>query len=194
MENNAMTGTNKLANRILSDAQADAEKTRAEAMASVAAIHSECEAKVAALSAEHAQKRDAAVANTIDGCRTRASIDGRKAALAKRRAVIEQAFAAAYAAMLTMDGDARAAILSRVLEREADGGETIVASAADRAILERLIAQQAGKRLTLSSDQAALDGGFLLLGDGYEKNCSFASILAEIRADEETNVAKLLFQ
>lgn len=193
METNAMTGTNKLASRILQDARADAEKTLADALASVASMQDACEVRIREMAADHRQRRDAAVKNTIDGCRTRASIDGKKAALAKRREVIERAFADAYAAMLRLDDSARAAILSRVLDAETDGGETIVPAAADRAVMERLLDARKEKALSLSIDNAEIDGGFLILGSGYEKNCSFASILAEVRSDEETNVAKLLF-
>ena len=193
METNAMTGTNKLAERILSDARADAKKTLADAMASVASIQRESEARIREMADGYRDRRDAAVKNAIDGCRTRASIDGKKAALQKRREVIERAFSEAYAAMLRLDDASRAAILSGILDTETDGGETIVPARSDRAVLRELIAQRSGKGLLLSDDDAEIDGGFLLLGSGYEKNCSFAAILAEIRSDEETNVAKLLF-
>ena len=49
------------------------------------------------------------------------------------------------------------------------------------------------KKLSLSGKSAGIDGGFILLGDGYEKDCSFQSLLATVRDEEETAVYQLLF-
>jgi hypothetical protein len=49
------------------------------------------------------------------------------------------------------------------------------------------------KRLSLSDKDAAIDGGFVLLGEGYEKDCSFRSLLSVVRGEEETAVYQLLF-
>lgn len=47
--------------------------------------------------------------------------------------------------------------------------------------------------LTLSDQDAPFDGGFLLVGRGYEKDCSFRAVLSALRDAEETAVANLLF-
>ena len=46
----------------------------------------------------------------------------------------------------------------------------------------------------LSDRDADAEAGFLLLGDGYEKDCSMKAILRELRDAEETNVATILFR
>lgn len=125
METN-MNGANKLAERILSDARADAERTLSEARASADALRRESEARLQALSADYAAKREAAANALVEGSRTRASLDARKAALAKKRAVIDEAFVRAYQDMCALDVTARGAICRRMLEAEAEGGETVV--------------------------------------------------------------------
>mgnify|MGYP003593416828 CR=1 FL=1 len=49
------------------------------------------------------------------------------------------------------------------------------------------------KNLTISANDAKIDGGFVLVGEGYEKDCSFRSLLSEVRESEETAVYQLLF-
>ena len=62
-----------------------------------------------------------------------------------------------------------------------------------RAALAAIIAAMPEKKLTLSMDDAAIDGGFVLQGEGYEKDCSFRSLLDTVREAEETAVYQLLF-
>ena len=54
-------------------------------------------------------------------------------------------------------------------------------------------AVQGASACTPSDTDAAIDGGFLLVGRSYEKDCSFRAILGMLRDSEETNVAGLLF-
>ena len=133
------TGTNKLAERIIADANALAEQTLTEANAGAMEIAAENVQKQNAVRADFQQKREAAVQSVLDGCKTRAAIDGKKAALQKKRAVIDAVFEEAYRAL------------------------------------------------------CALNGGFLLIGRGYEKDCSFRAVLSQLRDEEETAVANLLF-
>ena len=48
-------------------------------------------------------------------------------------------------------------------------------------------------KLTLSDQDAPCEGGFLLLGGSYEKDCSLNALMAELRLKEETNAARILF-
>ena len=64
---------------------------------------------------------------------------------------------------------------------------------ADRALLTMVLNGFAGAKVTLGPDDAPLDGGFMLVNAGYEKDCSFRSLLSTIRDAEETAVYQLLF-
>ena len=81
-----------------------------------------------------------------------------------------------------------------MLRAETEGGEAIVPAANDRKAIESIVADMPERKLKISKDNASFEGGFLLLAEGYEKDCSFASLLKQIRGEEETNVFKLLFQ
>ena len=189
----SISGTNKLAERIVTEAEAEAKATLEESGAANRAIMAQGEKAVAEKRAELTAKREAERAGILRGFQTRAALDGRKAALAKKRAVIDRAFSGAYQALLALDANKRGQICERMLRAEAEGGETIVPAANDRKAIESIVAAMPERKLKISKENASFDGGFLLLAEGYEKDCSFASLLTQIRGEEETNVYKLLF-
>ncbi|HWQ06351.1 MAG TPA: hypothetical protein VN453_03965 [Feifaniaceae bacterium] len=189
----SISGTNKLAERILGDAEAEAQKTLAEAEAAAGAIRAENERVLKALREELTIKRESAVKSLLDGFMTRAALDGRKSTLAKKRAIIDETFVSAYRALLKLDENQRARICERMLRAEAEGGETVVPAKADRKGIEQVLSGMKEKQLKLSEQDANIEGGFLLLSKSYEKDCSFRSLMNEVRQSEETSVAKMLF-
>jgi vacuolar-type H+-ATPase subunit E/Vma4 len=189
----SISGTNKLAERILGDAEAEAQKALAEAESAAGAIRAESERALKALREAHSIKREAAVKSLLNGFMTRAALDGRKSTLAKKRTIIDETFVGAYHAMLALDENQRKRICERVLRAEAEGGETVVPAKADRKGIEQVLSGMKDKQLKLSEQDANIEGGFLLLSKSYEKDCSFRSLMNDVRQDEETSVAKMLF-
>lgn len=193
MSTTSISGANKLAQRIVSEAEADARAAFEENVKALRDIRVQSDKAVSARRAELKSQLETAKKSLIGGYQTRATLDGKKDALKRKRAVIDAAFSRAYDAMLALDSESRKHICARMLEAEADGGETIVPAKADRAALESLVSAMPQKRLAVSKEDAKIDGGFVLLGDGYEKDCSFRSLLSVVRNDEETAVYQLLF-
>ena len=60
--------------------------------------------------------------------------------------------------------------------------------------LNAALAQSGRAPLTIAPADADITGGFILKAAGYEKNCSFAAVLREVRAAEESAVAGILFE
>lgn len=200
MANGNTAGTQKLVDRILSDAMADAQATKAQADETCRAILAGGKEQAAKLAEKNKAAREAAVAGILERSRTNAELEARKNLLAERRKVIDEAFAAAYEKMCALDADARVGICKKLLLEEADGGETVEAAAADRAALMALLPEinaaleAAGKApLKEGAEAADVAYGFVLVGEGYEKDCSFEAILRDARAVEETKVAGILF-
>lgn len=193
MEQGSNNSALKLKDRILDEARADAEKTAKDAQLAIEEQKAELEKRVTAIKADYAKKREQMVSSVLDGAKTRAAIDGRKAALGKKRLVIEKAFEETYQKMLSLSDADRKTVLKGVLSANAEGGECIVPAKRDRAILSALVSELADRKLTLSDEDANCECGCILRGKGYEKDCSFRSVLAEVRENEETVVSKLLF-
>ena len=193
MANAEVNHTNKLADRILQDARADAEKTMLSAEDDIRKINEELERKTSVFLAENESSRKAAVKSVIDGCLTRASLDGRKALLAQKRKVIDRTFDLAYKGLKELPESSKEFVYSSVIRKEAVAGDTIIPAAGERSILKNVITELSEMNLKLSDDSSFIDGGFLIQGNGYEKDCSLSSILSDLRVSEETNVAKMLF-
>ncbi len=194
MTNENLSGTGLLVQRILDDANQDARLSAEEARQTVEKLRADNEAAVAQKRAEYEKSRASAIQGVIDGCRTRASIEGRKATLGRKREIIDEVFERAYQALLELDDEARGAVCRRMLLAEAAEGETVLPAVADRGAIQVCIEKGIVKNLRLDEHDAPYAGGFRLVGEGYEKDCSFASLIRELRDMEETAVAGLLFQ
>ena len=89
-------------------------------------------------------------------------------------------------------GPRREAILLALLKKEAAQGDAVLPAKQDRDLIAALL-PQVPQKLTLSEEDAPYEGGFLLRGGSYEKDCSLNALMAELRLNEETNAARLLF-
>ena len=182
----------KLIERILGEAEADASAARDKAAESCRAVVADCEKKIAERAGIAAVSRDTAVKGVLDGARTRAELDGRKETLSVRRRMLDEAFAAAAKELNALTGPRREAILLALLQKEAAQGDAVLPAKQDRDLIRRLL-PQASVALTLADEDAPFEGGFLLRGGSYEKDCSLNALMAELRLAEETNAARILF-
>ena len=182
----------KLIGRILGEAEADASAARDKAAESCRAVEADCQKKIAERADLAAAARDAAVKGVLDGARTRAELDGRKETLGVRRRILDEAFAAAAKELNALTGPRREAILLALLRKEAAAGDAVLPAKGDRAIIQKLL-PQVPLALTLDEKDAPSEGGFLLRGGSYEKDCSLDALMAELRLAEETNAARILF-
>ena len=182
-----------LIDRILADAKEAADKALADAEASCRSIRESRDAEIAQKAEQFRKEREQKINVIKNGCRTRAELDGRKDTLRAKRALIDSVFAEAYGKMLALSEEKRAALFLSILKKESKANDVVVPAKADRAVVEQAI----GKlpfAVKLSDRDAEAEAGFVLLGDGYEKDCSMKAILRELRDAEETNVAGILFR
>ena len=179
----------KLIERILREAQLDADAANARAQENCQSILSSARRRAEEQAQQAAAARDTAVNGVLDGARTRAELEGRKQTLAMRRSLLDEAFLAGEQALNALSGQKRERLLRFLLESESAPGDEILPSSADRTAIEQLL--PAGR--TLSKWNAPYLGGFLIRGSSYEKDCSFAALMAQIRQEEEGNVSRILF-
>lgn len=197
---NGINNADKLLARILDDARGEAAKIEAQASAQAEEIRARAEREAAALAAETEARAQAAHDEAIEHAETAAQLEARKQALASRRMVLDEAFAAALKELCAMQGEAREVLLISMAAQEADGGETLRPARADEAgmaaVLQKAnakLAESGHAALTLGAVDESIVGGFTLAGRGYEKDCSFEAMLREARDRLEGGVAKRLF-
>ena len=182
-----------LIDRILADAKNAADKILDDAEASASGIRESRDAEIAKKAEQTERERKQQIGVILNGCRTRAELDGRKDTLRAKRTLLDSVFTETYHRMLAMSNENREALFSAILQREAKENDTVVPAKTDRGVLAATIARLPFS-VKLSDKDADAEAGFVLLGDGYEKDCSMKAILRELRDAEETNVANILFR
>lgn len=200
MANDLNNGAEKLVERILADARAEAEQAAAAAQAETEKIKELAVHDVQEAEQGFEARAKKAAEDILERSRTNAELDSRKYALRSKRAVMDEAFKAALDGLNALSGERRDGLLVALARENAMGGEAIAPAAADEARIKALLgdinaAVTADGRapLTLGEKAASIGGGFLLLGKGYEMNCSFEAMLGDVREAEESSVAKILF-
>lgn len=188
----ANASADNLIERILSEARETAEHILAEADKQCNDIRIDQEKRIA-LNAEALSKtRALQVKEILDGASTRARLEGQKEALADKRDLLNKAFDAAYQALCGQNSEELSKLFAAVLKKEAEKGDTVFTAEADREAVEKAILQS-GAEVTLAEENASCERGFILRGKSYEKNCSLKAVLDELRDNEETKVAEILF-
>ena len=182
-----------LIDRILADAKNAADKALADAEASCLSIRASRNAEIAKRAEQFQKEREQQINVIQNGCRTRAELDGRKDTLRAKRALLDSVFTEAYGKMLALPSEKRTALFLSILMREAKANDTVAPAKADRDAIAQAI-DKLPFAVKLSGENADAEAGFVLYGDGYEKDCSMKAILRELRDAEETNVARILFR
>lgn len=191
-----------IAKKIIDDARAQAAVTLADA-------NERAEQYKGRMDKETEQRRADAMKQAQVDCgelRERmlrmAELDQKKAQLAVKRELIDQAFGAALQKLQSMDVASKTVYFEKLIEENAMGDEELVVSAKDAEIftpgcLARINARLkgAGKpgAITLSPDRRETGGGFILKKSGKEVNCTFAAMISQIRPSLEAQVAQTLF-
>lgn len=181
--------------RILSDANAEAEAIAREAEEKAAAViaaassraekgrrDSEAEVKVRA---EDIFARKAAAAR----------LDAAKLLLAEKRRVLDGIYAAALRRLQALGEEECLALTSRLLKEYAEEEDEIVfAVGYPYAAAAAKLPVVAEKKLTISPVGADIDGGFLLRGRISDKDLSYGTLLAADRDAHQAEIAAELFK
>ncbi len=182
-----------LIDRILADAKEAADRILADAETSASGIRESRDAEIAKKAEQTERERKQQIGVILNGCRTRAELDGRKETLRAKRALLDGVFSEAYNRMLALPNEKREALFRSILQKEANENDVVAPAKVDREVLKRTISGLPFS-VKLAEKDADAEAGFILYGDGYEKDCSMKAILRELRDAEETNVAKILFR
>lgn len=185
---------------ILDSARAEAEAILAQAKAQAGAQAEAAGQEAARIAAEAQAKAEAARQDVLERSRTNADLEARKEALAKKRAVVEEAFGQALTKLCALGGQEREALLTKLLMENAEGGEAVSPAQADAGAMGGLLsgvnaelALKGKAALTMGPVREGIAGGFFLTGPSYELNCSFEALLRDLREAEVGGVAQILF-
>lgn len=187
--------------KILQDARAGAAQTLSEARQRAEKMRKDADAQLE-------QKRRELEEQTQQECKVlrdrmlrMAELDQRKALLAAKRDVIDEAFEVALGAMRVMGEDQQRAYNRRVLLEVAQGGEELIIAKNDEKLFDEAFIDSinqalatAGKApVTRSKQRRETGGGFILKKAGLEVNCTYFAMLSQFKSALEAEVAQMLF-
>ena len=198
-----MKGLDKITERILSEARADADAVIAEAKGQAEEIMKDYGAQASqAFEANLAQGKLDAESNADRKSRT-ARLQAKKDILSTKQELIDKAYAVAQEQLLAMSGDEYVRFLAdKACRASISGTEQIVLNEKDKAgIGEKVVAAAnaklaaAGKtaEMTLSGETADILGGLFLKRGDISVNCSIETLLSIGREDLDARVAGILF-
>lgn len=184
--------------RIISDAEAEAESIIAEAEKraadSIAAANERAGRSLAGTKAETAARAKA----LTDGKAATARLDCAKIELAEKRRAIDAAYDAALKSLIALDEKQSVALADRLLSEYAEKGDEIVFAANYKyasAVLKLDIVKEKALKFSTGemSGENRIEGGFILKGKISDKDTSYSALLAADREKHVSEVAAELF-
>ena len=193
----------KLRQKIVTDAEAEAGRIIEEGRAEVGKIKAEADAEVAGIASEFSRKAKAQAEEYIRRQVSLRELEARKAVLTEKGGLIDEIFAKALEELRARDRKGGYALTRELLLGAIEvGDEEIILSSEDRSAVGGTFAEdlnkelvKAGKRgeVKISSDTRDISGGFILRRGRAETNGSFGTLLAMLRDEIETEIAQILF-
>ncbi len=197
-----MNGIDRISQRILEDAQAEAARIIEEAEQRARSIK---DRKVKEVEKSNQKLHEENMAKAQERRRrmlSAAELEMKKETLAAKQQMIDEAMEKAKQAIMDMPKDEYRRVISKMLLESAQGHEEVVFSAADEERLDQSLIDQVnqelkeqGKKgeLKLSPERGEFEGGFILRSGGMEINNTFGAILRMSRNHLEARLAEILF-
>lgn len=197
-----MDGIDRISQRILDDAQAEAARIIEEAKQRARSIKDkrieEVEKNNQKLHEENMAKAQERKRRMLSA----AELEMRKEILAAKQHMIDEAMEKAKQAIMDMPKEEYCKIIFGMLLESAQGHEEVIFSTADKDRLDQslidqvnqaLIEQGKSGELKLSPERENFEGGFILRSGGMEINNTFGAILRMSRNHLEARLAEILF-
>ena len=193
-----MNGLDKIIARIEADTRAECDALAANAAENAAAILRDYQAQADAAARDSAQRAEAQAAEHLEHLNGSSQLACRQRVLAAKQQLIDEAFARAAQALAALPQADYIDLLAALAAENGSGDEELLLSAHDRetvgaAVVDAANAKKPGTAFRLSDETRDTGGGLVLRRGRVELNCSFTEKLRQLRQEESSAVAKLLF-
>ena len=188
-----MDGLDRITEKIISDAEAEAEavieRAQKQAMEIIAQAREHSE-ETSAVAMKEANERSEAMMSLAEGS---ARLDAGKVVLACKHGLIDRAFRLAKEKLSSLDEADYLQLLADYAKKASpEGSGELILSEKDRERIGKTLSQKTG--IALSEDTASIDGGFIHRDGSVETDCSLDAIIASYRNELSDAVAKVLFK
>lgn len=196
-----MAGLEKILGEIRAQADESVRKILEEAENEAKAIRDEAGKEAEGNAERHEREEKKRVEDRLNRKVSAAALKKRQMLLAEKQKLIGEVLETAKKSFVEMPEDKYFETMLGLVEKNAlsEPGQ-IRFNARDLGRLPRDFASKIentafkkGGRLTLSKDAADIDGGFLLIYDGIEQNCSISSMFETNAEELSDEIQKILF-
>ena len=193
-----MNGLDKIIARMESDIRAECDALAANAAENAAAIRRDYQAQADAAARDSAQRAQTQAAEHLEHLNGSSQLACRQRVLAAKQQLIDEAFARTAQALAALPQADYIDLLAALAAENGSGDEELLLSAHDRetvgaAVVDAANAKRPGAAFRLSDETRDTGGGLVLRRDRVELNCSFTEKLRQLRQEESSAVAQLLF-
>ena len=193
-----MNGLEKIVARMEADTQAACEALAASAAENAAAILRDCQAQADAAAQDSAQRAAAQAAAHLEHLNGSSQLACRQRVLAAKQQLIDEAFTRTAQVLTALPQAEYVDLLASLAAENGSGDEELLLSKTDRdavgaAVVEAANAKKPGAAFCLSEETRDTGGGLVLRRGRVELNCSFTEKLRQLRQEESSAVAQLLF-
>ena len=198
-----MPGAEKLIEKILSDAQRDAEAAWADVEAKKQALRDKTLREIERRKAEIERMADETIAENKKRMAAVYDLEYRKQLLAAKQEMMQKAREAALVRLRALDDKSYIALMKkRLLECASSGTGAIAVSPGETRLNEAFLAdvnaelkKTVGRgEIKLLPERRDIDGGFVYIDGGMEIDVSLRALMDEAWQQAETQVAAVLFE
>ena len=195
-----MEGIEKITAKIAEDSAAEIAALNAETDRRCKEIRAQAEAEAEKAKADLVSRGKKAAAERRERLESAAGMEKRKLLLAAKQEVLGEVFDAALEKLCALPEERLVSLFASIASAASvTGNEQLLFNAEDRERLGQKVTDAAnaalGERghLTLSPDTRRIRGGFVLVADDMETNCTFETIILFLREALEKQVGQILF-
>ena len=194
-----MNGIEKITDRITQDTQAEIQALLTQAQQQAEQIVADCQAEAERIRTEILEKGQQELAAHRARLESMNQLDERKAVLAAKQAMVEEAFEAAIVRLCALPEEEMVPLLARLAAANSrSGDEEILLAPAQRAAYGQKVVDQAnqlrqGGRLTLGPEDSEIQGGCILRQGAVDITCTFAMLTRQRRTELSGKVAEILY-
>lgn len=193
-----MNGLDKIIARMEADTRVECDALAANAAGNADAILRDYQAQADAVARDSAQRAETQAAEHLEHLNGSSQLVCRQRVLAAKQQLIDEAFARTAQALTALPQAAYVDLLASLAAENGSGDEELLLSKTDRdavgaAVVEAANAKKLGAAFRLSEETRDTGGGLVLRRGRVELNCSFTEKLRQLRQEESSAVAQLLF-
>lgn len=193
-----MNGLDKIIARMEADTRVECDALAANAAGNADAILRDYQAQADAVARDSAQRAETQAAEHLEHLNGSSQLVCRQRVLAAKQQLIDEAFARAAQALTALPQADYIDLLASLAAENGSGDEELLLSKTDRdavgaAVVEAANAKKPGAAFRLSEETRDTGGGLVLRRGRVELNCSFTEKLRQLRQEESSAVAQLLF-